>query len=274
MMPPAAVLLRYDLSGPEHVAETAIAYIWKVAQANGDPAALKIYKNGDPRGEETGFALMRALDGQGAARIYHFDHSIAVLEWLDGPSLGEFSRNGQDDLAAAELIAVADQIHAAQPKLTLPTLRDHFKPLMTLKIDPAWAARTKHNLAQAQQIAAQLLDSQSQIRALHGDLHHDNIMGSARGYLAFDAKGVTGDRCYELANAFQNPLGADDLVHDPVRAQRLAHIWGQHWNVPPQRLLSWAAAHSALSITWTGNFDQAAHTDLLGMLLGLIATET
>ncbi len=274
MMPPMAVLRRYRLSAPDHVAETALAHIWKVAQANGDPAALKIYKDNDPKGEETGFTLMQAVHGAGAAKIYHFDRHIAVLEWLDGASLGDLSRNGQDDLATKELITVADQIHAELRQVKLPTLRENFRALLNVSISSACPRAVQQDIIAARQIALRLLDQQTDIRALHGDLHHDNIKDSPRGYLAFDAKGVTGDRCYELANAFQNPLGADDLVADPARAQRLAHMWGQHWNVPPQRLLSWAAAHCALSITWASNFDQTAQADLLAMFLGLIAAET
>jgi streptomycin 6-kinase len=271
MKPPATVLRRYGLSDPVHVAETTIANVWKVERDGSTPAALKVYKNNDPKGEETGFRLMQALNARGGAKIYHFDHSVAVLEWLDGPSLGELSRNNRDDAASTELIRVADLMHAAQPVVSLPTLRNNFDTLMTVKIDTAWPARTKHDIATARQIAGQLLETQTNMRALHGDLHHDNIKESSRGYLAFDAKGVFGDRAYELANAFQNPVGAPDLVADPARALRLARVWGQHWQIPPKRLLSWAAAHCALSITWAGNFDQKARTDLLAMFLGLIA---
>ncbi len=271
MKPPATVLRRYGLSSPAHVAETAIANVWKVIRKDSTPAALKIYKNNDPMGEETGFALMQALNGQGGATIYHFDQSVAVMEWLDGPSLGALSRNGKDDLASAELIRVADQMHAAQPVVTLPTLRANFDALMTVKIEVTWPAGTKRDIIMARQIAGQLLNSQTDLYALHGDLHHDNIKGSPRGYLAFDAKGVIGERAYELANAFQNPVDATDLVTDPTRALRLADMWGQHWQIPPKRLLSWAAAHCALSITWAGNFGQRARTDLLTMFLGLIA---
>ena len=192
MMPPAAVLHRYGLSNPEPIAETGIAHVWKVTQAGGTPAALKIYKDNDPKGEETGFTLMQALDGAGAARVYHFDHHIAVLEWLDGASLGDLSRNGQDDLATKELIAVADRIHAALPRVQPPTLRDKFRALLNLRIDTAWPHPVQQDVIAARQIALHLLDHQTDIRALHGDLHHDNIKHSPRGYLAFDAKGMIG----------------------------------------------------------------------------------
>ncbi len=92
----------------------------------------------------------------------------------------------------------------------------------------------------ARTLAADLLAKQSDLRPLHGDFHHDNIKRGARGYLAFDAKGVIGDRAFELANAFRNPLGADVTVQNPRRINHIAQLWGQAFEVPSSRLLSWA----------------------------------
>ncbi len=271
MMPTAAVLAEHQLSDATHIAETAIADVWKVTRANGDQAALKIYKNGDTKGENIGFRLTRALAGQGTAKTYHFAQDVAVLEWLDGPSLGDLTRNGQDVQAAAELIHVADQIHTASTKLQLSSLKEHFRPLLTLNITPTWPSRTQQGIGTGQRIARHLLENQQEIRALHGDLHHDNIKDSTRGYLAYDAKGIIGDRAYELANAFQNPLGSHDLLRDPERARHMAATWAQHWNTTPKRLLSRAAAHSALSMSWAGRFDRELHISTLEMLCNLSA---
>lgn len=270
MTPPAAVLRQHGLSQPIHIAETTIAHVWKVTRGDSF-AALKIYKTGDPKGEDIGFRLTQALNGTGMAKTYSIGEGIAVLEWLSGPSLGDLSRNGQDAAAATELIQVADAIHTGPATTNLPPLADQFDALMTLQINPAWPAQTRQNIQTGQQIAQHLLANQQDIRTLHGDLHHDNIKGSARGYLAYDAKGLIGDRGYELANAFQNPLGADALVTDPARARRLAQTWAQHWDTSQKRILSWAAAHCALSMTWADNFKQPQHMKTLDMLCALSA---
>ncbi|WP_341366509.1 aminoglycoside phosphotransferase family protein [Yoonia sp. BS5-3] len=266
MTPPLAVLRQHQLSKPVHIAETAIAHVWRVNRSNGDLAALKIYKNGDTKGEETGFRLTSALNGHGAARVHFYADAVAILEWLDGPSLDTLSHNGNDLQAAATLIKVADQIHANAPPITLPSLAENFAALIQLKLDPSWPAQTQRNISFGRKTARALLDNSQDMRALHGDLHHQNIKDSARGYLAYDAKGLIGDRAYELAAAFQNPLGADALVTDPARARQLAQIWAQHWGTSPNRILSWAAAHSALSMTWAGNFEQPLHMRILDML--------
>lgn len=267
--PPDTVLQQLGLSDPLHIVETTIANVWKVTRADGEPAALKIYKNRDPKGEDIGFRLTAALDGKGTAKTYAFADGIALLEWLDGPSLGDLSRSGQDNEATARLIKVADQIHTAPKNLELTPLADNFDPLLTLQVSPTWPAITQQGILQGQHMAKQLLANQHDIRPLHGDLHHDNIKDSTRGYLAFDAKGLIGDRAYELANAFQNPVGSDALLTDRARARRLANTWAQHWETTPTRLLSWAAAHSALSMTWARNFDQPLHMKTLSMLCEL-----
>lgn len=266
--PPDTVLQQLKLSEPAHIAETPIAHVWKVTRDDGF-AALKIYKDRDPKGEDIGFRLTQALAGKGAAKTYHFNDGVAVLEWLDGPPLGDLSRDGHDIRAASALINVADKIYATSTAIDLPTVADNFSELLQLHINPAWPDATQRNIRFGQHSARHLLNTQQDICALHGDLHHDNIKDSARGYLAYDAKGLIGDRAYELANAFQNPLGADALVTDPARARRLADIWATHWQTTPKRLLSWAAAHAALSMTWAATFDQPLHMKKLSMLCAL-----
>lgn len=268
MNPPDDVLADLSLSDPVFVAETSIACVWKVQWGN-RPAALKIYKNRDPKGEDVGFALMQALDGVGMARIDHFADGVGVLEWLDGPTLGDLSRGGQDDLANRLLIGVADLVHQAPMALPLTPLADQFVALRHLQPDPAWPVQLRDMLQQARDIANHLIGNQIEIKALHGDLHHDNIIRTTDGCRAIDPKGLIGDRAYDLANAFKNPVGAPDVYLDPGRAARMADQWAAQWQTTPKRLLGWAVAHCALSITWANAFDDRTETDILAMLLEL-----
>ncbi|MBL4813394.1 MAG: hypothetical protein JKX69_13820, partial [Rhodobacteraceae bacterium] len=111
----------------------------------------------------------------------------------------------------------------------------------------------RRDIVFCQQTAQNLLANQIDIRPLHGDLHHDNIRLGARGYCAFDAKGVLGERAYELANAFRNPKGAEKIVTAPERVVSLAQSWSQAFDVDQQRLLQWAMVKVALSISWRCN---------------------
>ncbi len=257
------VLRQFQVSAPQFVAETGIATIWKVVQANGTAAALKIYANGNMQDEAPGFDFLAAQQGAGVARLLARRPGAVLLEWLDGPTLGDLTRAGDDDQASIHLIATAKQLHQAQntKSASLMPLPRRFRALFDARISANCPERVQ--LRTATDLAQRLLAAQEAPRPLHGDLHHDNIKDSARGCLAFDAKGVLGDRHYELANAFRNPLGAEATVLTPAAIQHRAVCWAAGYGTTPQRLLHWAAAHAALSLAWThhGQFDGPLGTD-------------
>lgn len=270
------LLTRFTVTQTDVCIETPIAHIHKVLRYDGTPAALKVYKGGNMQDEAPGFALMAAWDGDGAARIYDQTEGAVLLEWLDGPSLGDTVRDGGDIAATVILTEVATQLHATKPALMLelPRLEDEFATLFSATFADDCPAQTKHTIQTAQALATTLLATQTDLRPLHRDLHHDNIKGSTRGYLAFDAKGVIGDRTYELANAFRNPIGARAVYSAPRIITRRLGVWSQAFEVPPRRLLECAAIHSALSLAWTHNgafgLDAAEDVTLIDTLLALM----
>ncbi|MEP6434044.1 MAG: aminoglycoside phosphotransferase family protein, partial [Lentilitoribacter sp.] len=120
-------------------------------------------------------------------------------------------------------------------------------------------------------LAQKLILNQTDINVLHGDLHHDNIIKGARGYCAIDAKGVVGDRCYELANAICNPTGAEELMIQPDRIEFLLNLWSNAFEIDRNRFLQWIIAQRGMSISWSGNDIPADHISfkLLDIFIGL-----
>lgn len=271
MKPPDEILLTYQLSKPSFVEKTNIADVWKVQTASGGWAALKRYHKPDMGNERAGFAVMSALNGVATAKVLAIGQNIALTEWLDGPSLGDLTRSGQDTEACRHLGETATKMHRHMPRITaeLPSLCQWFRALETLSFADDCPPQAKHNLRTAQALARQLLATEHNICPLHGDLHHDNIRLGPRGYAAFDAKGLIGERGFELANAFRNPKGAEALHRDPTRIRHLANTWSQSFAVDAQRLLQWAAAKCALSIAWRsgGTAQNDPELDLLATLL-------
>lgn len=259
-------LTQFAVNQAQHVAETPLAHIWRVTRANGTPAALKLYKNDDLQDEALGFDFLDALNGQGALRIYARKGAAVLMEWLDGPSLGDIVREGDDSRAAVELVAVANQLHSApQPRIAgFDPLTNRFRALLDAGFSDDCPDHTKATIWRATDLATQLLEAQTNIQPLHGDLHHDNVKLGSRGYLAFDAKGVLGERTFELANAFRNPLGSEDFYQDRKVIMTRARIWAEGLEVSQSHLLSWAAAYSALSLAWTyeGTFDPSTTNDV------------
>ncbi|MEP3055369.1 aminoglycoside phosphotransferase family protein [Ascidiaceihabitans sp.] len=266
-----ALLRRFRLKNPMFVTETGIAKIWRVTRANGDQAALKVYHQGRMGNETHGVAFLRHLNGTGAAMIYDEAPGIILSEWLSGPHLGDLTRSGQDAVAAHHLVDVARRLHGASGMSAkgLPLVSDWLDALFQLKFASECPAPLKSDVLKCQSIARTLLSAPRDTCVLHGDLHHDNIRGTSRGYCAFDAKGVVGDKAYELANGFRNPKGAAAIQRDPQRIAFLAQTWASAFGVAEDHLRAWAAVKCALSIAWRskGHLRDDLESDLLSLLL-------
>ncbi|WP_217898977.1 aminoglycoside phosphotransferase family protein [Oceanicola sp. 22II-s10i] len=251
--------------------DTAIATVWRVTLADGSGAALKLFHDSGLANEGPGLDWLAARDGRGAVRLLRRAGRAVLMEWAPGPSLGDLSRTGQDMAASRHLLDVAQAVHAgsAGDLRGLPDLGDWFAALLKLAVAPDCPVSAAADLWRARDLARGLLASQRDVIALHGDLHHDNVRHGPRGWLAFDAKGVRGERAYELANAFRNPKGAERLQRDPARIAACADLWSAGLGVARGRLLDWAAAKCALSIVWRARGPVAADAefDLLSLLL-------
>lgn len=252
MRPDPALLKRHGLSDPVPVVQTGIASIWKASRPDGSAVALKVYPTAGLANEKPGFSLLRQWAGHHAARLYALDGTVAVMEWLDGPPLGDLVRSGRDEAATAILADVARNLHAAPVSAdpSFPMLTDWFAGLFHLRLSPELPARSAQAIEAAREDARSLLAEQAHARPLHGDLHHDNIRKTGRGYCAFDAKGVIGEPAYEFANAVRNPRGAEELIRRPDVIRRRIRTWSAAFDFPPGRLVRWAAAKCALSIAW------------------------
>lgn len=273
---PPGLISEFPIVDPVFVTETALANIWQVRFSEDQLAALKIYKRTDMGNEACGFQYLDALNGVGVVRVIWYNQNAALTEWLDGPSLGELTRGGQDDIASVELVSVAKQLHANPPAIAAdyPRLDHWFDALFQLTFASDCPEKMRCDLMRCQRLARELIDTQQDIRPLHGDLHHDNIRLGARGYCAFDAKGVIGERTFELANAFRNPKGAEQTVRNPAQILRRAQIWSDSIDVDQHRLLQWASVKCALSMAWRGGpvFVDDPETDLLSLLLITLET--
>jgi len=246
------LMTRLGIESPHHITQTPIASIWRVTRADGSYAALKCYFKDDLKDEAPGFDLLAAQNGIGAAKIYARSNAAILMEWLDGPLLGDLTRAGKDEKASQRLLETALTLHHAPVKNipSLDPLPRRFRALLDAKFAADCPDGIRAAVRKACKLAEDLLADQQDIRPLHGDLHHDNIKAGDRGYLAFDAKGVLGERTFELANAFQNPLGSEAFSHRPEIILRRAQIWSAGLKVSKPRLLSWAAAFSGLSLAW------------------------
>jgi len=273
--PPAPILTEFNVKNPHFIAETGLAYVWRVTRDDGSLAALKRYHKGARGNEAFGTAYLEAVNGRRAVHVYAQTPSMVLMEWLPGLSLGDVARAGEDMRAAHELAGVAKDLLSVRGVdcQDWPKLDAWFRPLLNLNLPSTEAPDVQRLIGHSQDIATPLVHTQRDQRPLHGDLHHDNVRQGVRGFCAFDAKGVVGECAFELANAFRHPRGRPDLVRDPVRITALRDLWSTQLDIDANRLMAWAVAKTALSIVWRSAGDVAAdpELDLLDRLLAVYA---
>jgi streptomycin 6-kinase len=104
-------------------------------------------------------------------------------------------------------------------------------------------------------LALRLLADPREVRVLHGDIHHRNIRQSPPGWLAFDPKGLVGERTYDCANALCNPYRGqprhDPLVHDERRLLTHAGILADALEIELGRVLQFTFVNACLSAGWS-----------------------
>ncbi len=241
-------LIRWSLSRVSLVAETPASWVYRVEQNGRNPAVLKQLKPEAGDAEQRGSALLAWYGGEGAATVFDSLGGVIFMEWLDGPTLGDAARAGRDEEAGIALAGVVAALHGAReadPPPLLP-LRHWYQPLFDM---PAarWPAMSKDLLARAVGVAHGLFDKPAAALPLHGDLVHDNVISSPRGWLAIDPAGLVGDPVYELAPSFLAPAAAPGIVVDARRIARLAEIYEARLGCNRKRMLGHAAANAALS---------------------------
>ncbi len=251
----------WNVSDPVLFTETFSSRIWKVRLPDSDPAIVKDLKPFDDVEDELrGAHYLSWRDGHGVVRLLGLDGHRMLLEHAGERNLVD-DLNAHGDRAATEIAAgVLKELFSPSstpPAANLQPLGDRFKSLF--KKAKADRDDGKESLyPEAAKIAERLLTNPRDIRPLHGDLHHENIMQGTRGWLAIDPKGVLGDPGFDAANLFYNPLDRDDLCLDPARITSMAEIFGETLGQDPRAILDHAVAYGCLSASWHAEDRNAA----------------
>jgi streptomycin 6-kinase len=247
---PSEIMGELRLSAPRLVARTRKATVWKVDREEGPSAALKVYHASDMGYEARAPGYMAAHSGQAMVKVWAFRHDALLMEWLNGPSLKELSETGPEGRREAphRFLRVALDLHrppdagdAGLPDLTA---------FCTRLFDPEFAAdcpeSTRRSMNRARDVARLLHADPVQPAVLHGDLHYDNIRLGPRGWCAFDAMPVVGEREFDVANGLRSPgwLVTEDADYLPT----CADLWSDALGLDRTRLLRWAVVRTAWAI--------------------------
>lgn len=244
---------RWGIDSARLQVETFSSRIWSVLLSGGERAVVKELKPFDDMADELrGAHYLSWRGGIGAVRLLDLDGSRMLLE------------HGGDRLLSQDLAILGD-VHATEvmaevltrilsssdrpPPAELQPLEERFKSLFA-KAAADEPGEFVPQYRGAATLARQLLNDPRELRPLHGDLHHENVIHGSRGWLIIDPKGVYGDPAFEAANVFFNPLERDDLCVDTERIARLADVLSRAIGQDPRRVLDYGVAYGCLSAAW------------------------
>jgi streptomycin 6-kinase len=256
----AALLAGWNASEPILIADTRTGRIFRVRLSDGSTAVVKVLRQVGIDYELRGADFLAWRDGLGCARLLASHGATLLLEDVGNRSLLAYLSQYGDAAATAIAAEAVVAIHGASSRptpATLQPLKGWFASLFALAVRPD----VDDLFAHGARIARSLLDDERDVRPLHGDLHHENLFHTRRGWLAIDPKGLIGDPAYDVANMFYNPLDRDDLRTDPGRILSMARAFAQAVGREPGTVLRWAFAHVCLSAAWhaeDGDGDKAA----------------
>lgn len=226
-------------------------YVAPATRADGTACVLKVSRHLDETRNE--IAALRLWDGDGAARLLEADPATGAL-------LIERLRPG------AMLATVAETDDDAATGIAAAALRRLWRPVPArheLRPLASWCAAYDRNrqalsrgdggfpaalFLHADALRRDLLASTGAPVALHGDLHHFNILRAERaGWLAIDPKGLVGDRCFDVCQFFRNPQ--PDGVPFAVNRRRLDRFCAE-LGLDRERTKAWCLVHAVLDACW------------------------
>jgi streptomycin 6-kinase len=222
-------------------------FVAPATRADGTQVVLKVSRHvADTRTE---IEALRMWNGVGAARLLESEPDLGAL-LLERVQPGTM------------LVETADNDECV--RLAAGVLRQLWRPLPGqhgLRPLESWCAAYDRNrdalrrgdggfpsalFQRADDLRGELLASTQSPVALHGDLHHFNVLRSARAeWLAIDPKGLAGDRCFDLCQFLRNPV--------PVPAQvnrRRLDVFCAELGLDRVRASQWCLVHAVLDACW------------------------
>jgi len=225
--------------------ETETSVISSVTR-DGQSLILKTLKSvGD---EWNAGQVLDAFDGKAVVRVFEYTGGAMLLERLrPGTSLSEI----KDDREATEiLVGVMKKMSPREAPAGFATVADWGKGFARY-LDSADEQIPRKLVASAQQVFGDLCASQKNVRLLHGDFQHYNVLFDAdRGWVAIDPKGVLGELEYEIGAALRNPVERPEQFLSTEVIERRLQQSTSELSLSYERTLAWGFAQAVLSAIW------------------------
>ena len=240
-------LSEWRLANPQLLTQTLTSHIYIVTH-DSETAILKLLAASEKE-EQRGAAALHHFDGRGAVRLLRQDEGAQLIEYAAGDELVTLVKRGEDEAATRIIAQVMKQLHSiplANARLDSLLGLDHWFKKLFDKAEADRQTGIKSIYTRSALIAEKLLTDPRDVRVLHGDIHHYNIRQSSRGWIAFDPKGLFGERTYDCANTLCNPV-MPELVHNETRLLTNAAILAETLEIDLSRILAFTYAYACLN---------------------------
>ncbi len=229
---------RWGLTGLELTPEAYCSLVYFAESSAHGPCVLKVPVIGEER--TSGYRAAVAFDGHGGAPLLESEPETGSVLLKRLNRAGDL--RSQPEAQAREVVVdMIQRLHEAPPfeAMRLEDWHTESRP-SGFPVEP-WD--------RAKGLIRDLLQSTTDRRFLHGDLHHENILPDESGeYNAIDPKGVWGDPAFECVAFMRNPIATLSSVADlpELLAERI-EFFSTALNLDAYRIWAWAYADITLS---------------------------
>lgn len=218
----------WNIEAAKRIADTPAGIVYELTRKDGSLAIAKVLKKKVLKDSLRGADFIAWRAGIGCVELLDQSDNILLMEHAGTETLRDvLFRDGNDDATteiAAEVLLRYHQPSEQSPPSSLLTLPLYFESLFR-KAEQDRSDGVDSPFVEAARLAQTLIDQQRDIKPLHGDLHHENIMHSDRGWIIIDPAGLIGDAALDVANMFSNPLDRFDLTRSEARIASMAAIF-------------------------------------------------
>ncbi len=249
---PVSLPGEWRIETARQIADTVVGTVLEVTRAGGETDIVKVLK---PKALEDSFRgadFLAWRDGAGCVRLIARSGNLLLMEHAGKVTLRDHLVSHGDQEAtriAAEVLTEYHRPSDAPAPTSLMPLSRYFKSLFE-KADADRRDNVVSPFIEAAALAETLIADQRDIKPLHGDLHHENIMFGPRGWLIIDPAGLIGDAALDVANMFSNPLDRFDLTRNEARIASMAGVFAETLGRDVRTILRYAFAYGCLSAAW------------------------
>lgn len=218
-------------------------------ERSNEPVVLKVAAR--QHDEWNAGEVVRAFAGHGVVRALEHIPGAVLLEWLQpGTPLVDLVEQNREPEANRVFVEVIEAMSATAPDTQGYSQAEEWSVEFDEYLTSGGRAVPRELAVEARAVFVELCRTQRDVRLLHGDLHHYNVLWSEKqGWMAIDPKGVVAEVAFELGAVLRNPAGMPELYTRSGLERRVGQL-AEGLGLDAVRIAGWTFAQAVLSAIW------------------------